>query len=55
MANDAQKEKEAAKLYVNKTLEPFIKVVEKQLMDNDSGFLVGNQVTAANSNNFEFN
>ena len=42
--NDDQKAKDAAEIYANKTLEPFVKIIEKQLVDNDTGFLVGNQV-----------
>jgi len=44
MTNDDQKAKEAAEIYANKTFGPFVKIIEKQLIDNDTGFLVGNQV-----------
>ena len=44
VANDEQKRKEATEEYVNKTLDPFIQFLEKQLAKNGTKFLVGSQV-----------
>lgn len=44
MAKDEEKRKEATDIYVNKTLEPCIQFLEKQLVANGNKFLVGNQV-----------
>lgn len=44
VANDEQKRKEAAEEYINKTLDPFIDILEKQLAKNGTKFLVGSQV-----------
>ena len=47
MTHDEQKGKEAAEIYANKTLVPFVKIIEKQLADNDTGYLIGNRVCAS--------
>ena len=45
--SDAIKQKELFDSYNQETIQPHLKKIEKQLEENDSGYLVGNEVYAA--------
>ena len=45
--SDAIKQKELFDSYNQETIQPHLKKIEKQLEENGSGYLVGNEVYAA--------